>query len=116
MSPERIETLCDGVFAIAMPLLVFSLTVPLFDGGSGTNDEPTGFNAIEFYSYGLGFLGLGIYWMIHHTIFDHIRRSDGVFVWLNIVFLALRPWCLTGLMCSTRISRTRTGEGSTSSS
>ncbi len=88
LNPERIQTLCDGIFAIAMTLLVFSLTVPYFDGDPGANDELTGLDGVEFYSYGLGFFALGIYWILYHTMIHYIRRSDGVFVWLSMLFFA----------------------------
>jgi uncharacterized membrane protein len=43
----------------------------------------------EFYIYGLGFIVLGIYWILHRYMFFFIKRSDGVLIWLNILFLTL---------------------------
>ncbi|UCF12361.1 MAG: DUF1211 domain-containing protein [Thermoplasmatales archaeon] len=39
------------------------------------------------YAYVLGFITLGIYWAFHHYIFHFIKRSNGVLVWLNVLFL-----------------------------
>jgi uncharacterized membrane protein len=41
----------------------------------------------QIYGYVLGFLIIGVYWAVHHHIFHYIKRSDGVLVWLTILFL-----------------------------
>lgn len=89
LTPGRIEALSDGVFAIAMTLLVIELSVPHFLG-SGDPGHPTSLWEMrgEFYNYAIGFLSLGIYWTLHHYIFYFIKRSDGVLTWLNITYLA----------------------------
>lgn len=89
LSPGRIEALTDGVMAIAMTILVLELSVPHLFDSSGAGEHPTSFLEMwaEFYIYVIGFLVLGIYWILHHYMFHFIRRSDGVLVWLNIVFL-----------------------------
>jgi uncharacterized membrane protein len=40
-----------------------------------------------FLMYALGFLVLGVYWLMHHMIFDAIERYDTTLAWLNIVYL-----------------------------
>jgi uncharacterized membrane protein len=87
--PKRIKQLTDGVFAIAMTLLVFALSVPYFLGDGKGGDVPTSFGAMwgEFYVYFMCFVSLGIYWVVHDYIFHYIKRSDGILTWLNMVFL-----------------------------
>ena len=89
LSTTRLEALSDGVFAIAMTLLVLELSVPHFIG-AGNTGYPTSFSEMwgEFYTYGVGFFSLGVYWILHHYIFNFIKKSDGALVWLNITFLA----------------------------
>ena len=89
LSPSRIEALCDGVFAIAMTILVLELSIPNLIGTAESHDVPRSFMEMvpEFYVYALGFIVLGIYWILHHFMFHYIRRSNGVLVWLNILFL-----------------------------
>ena len=41
----------------------------------------------KFLVYVLSFLIAGIYWLIHHSIFDAIRYYDATLAWINIVFL-----------------------------
>ena len=90
LKPSRIEALTDGVFAIAMTILVLELSIPNFIGTHTAGEEaPRNFVEMipEFYVYALGFVVLGIYWILHHFMFHFIKRSDGVLVWLNILFL-----------------------------
>jgi uncharacterized membrane protein len=84
--PDRLNTLADGVFAIAMTLLVLKLGVPV-----ATAEDDLGARIADmwpdFLMYGLSFLVLGVFWLVHHMIFDVIERSDTKLVWLNILFL-----------------------------
>ena len=89
LSPGRIEGLTDGTLAIAMTILVLELPAPLLFVRVPHGEHPTSFLTMwpEFYIYVLGFIVLGIYWVLHHYMFHYIKRSDGVLSWLNITFL-----------------------------
>lgn len=89
LSPGRLEALADGVIAIAITLLVLELSIPVISGG-GHEGSPSSLWDMggELYAYAIGFWALGIYWAFHHYIFHFIRRSDGVLMWLNILFLS----------------------------
>lgn len=115
LSPARNETLCDGVLAIAMTILVLELPVPQLFASLGVEDVPTSFLEMwaEFYIYVLGFTVLGIYWILHSYMFHFIRRSDGVLMWLNILFLvlaALVPFSTKALMVNEALIPTVEGE------
>lgn len=86
--PQRLIALADGVFAIVMTLLVFELAVPLATDGQ---DLATDLAEMwpEFLIYVLSFLALGVFWLVHHLIFDTVERYDTTLIWLNIVFLML---------------------------
>lgn len=86
VSPHRLQALADGVFAIAMTLLVFDLGVPVATEGRGLGRTLRDMWP-EFLGYLLSFLVLGVFWLIHHMLFDSIKRYDTTLVWLNIVFL-----------------------------
>lgn len=88
-SPERLRTLADGVFAIVMTLLVLELGVEEIAKTSINKEISQGLLHMwpKFLIYGLSFLILGIFWVIHHAIFDFVRRSDTTLSWLNILFL-----------------------------
>jgi uncharacterized membrane protein len=83
---ERITTFSDGVFSVAITLLVFELTVPdqLTEGGMWAY-----FSQLlpKFTATVVAFIVLGVYWIGHHNMFKHIKRHDRVLMWLNILFL-----------------------------
>ncbi len=83
--PDRLNTLADGVFAIAMTLLVLELGVPAVTAGELA--AALGEMWPEFLMYALSFLVLGMYWLMHHMIYDSIVRYDPTLVWLNIIYL-----------------------------
>ncbi len=88
LSPNRLEALTDGVFAIVMTLLVLGLGVPVFKGSS-MHQEFTQLLEMwpKFASYFVTFLVLGFIWSVHHRQFSVFKRSDSVLIWLNIIFL-----------------------------
>lgn len=88
-SPDRLKALADGVFAIAMTLLVLELSVEEIAKTSANKELVHGIFEMwpKFLIYGLSFLILGIFWVIHHVLFDFIKRNDTPLVWLNILFL-----------------------------
>ena len=88
VSADRLKAIADGVFAVAMTLLVLELVVPESKGIS--NEELNGLLVSmwpKFIAYVLSFLITGIYWLVHHSIFDAIRYYDTTLAWINIVFL-----------------------------
>jgi len=88
-TPNRLEALTDGVFAIVMTLLVLELSIPEIAQPSLQVELPRRLLELwpKLYSYVLSFLVLGILWTLHHRSFHSIKRSDNALVWLNIVFL-----------------------------
>jgi uncharacterized membrane protein len=85
--PVRLAALADGVFAIAMTLLVFEIGVPVVAADNAELTDLLVEMWPDFLMYVLSFLVLGIYWLIHHIIFSAIERYDTTLIWLNIVFL-----------------------------
>ncbi|MTK64641.1 MAG: DUF1211 domain-containing protein [Methanobacterium sp.] len=85
---NRIETLADGIFAIAMPLLVLGISVPKLPSST----DPQVFNAYifsiipEIFVYILSFILLAVFWLNHHVFFV-IKKSDITLLWINIFFL-----------------------------
>jgi uncharacterized membrane protein len=85
MGKGRMEAFSDGVFAIAITLLV--LTIPQPDnfrhlGDSLTDQWPA------YAAYMVSFAVIGIMWLNHHTIFGHFERVDRNLVYLNLALLA----------------------------
>jgi uncharacterized membrane protein len=89
VSPERLKALADGVFAIAMTLMVLQLGVPVAKGLSRETELLRELGKLwpEFLIYVLSFMILGVFWVMHHAIFGFVRMFDTTLVWLNILFL-----------------------------
>jgi uncharacterized membrane protein len=82
----RIEALSDGVFAIAMTLLVLDLHVPI---SASTPDLPDAIFKLwpQFVAYIVSFMVLAVYWIGHHNQFHWIEHSSRTLLWINIFFL-----------------------------
>ena len=86
---NRIEALTDGVFAVAMTLLVLDIKVPELQQPLATAELPLKLVALwpKFLSYTISFVILGVYWVGHHVQLSFIRRADRPLLWINILFL-----------------------------
>ncbi len=82
----RILALSDGVFAIAMTLLILEIAVPATTADA---DLPKALLALwpRYLAYVLSFVVIARFWVAHHQAFRLIGRYDGVLVWLNLLLL-----------------------------
>jgi len=94
----RMETLVDGVFAIAMTLLVLDIHVPDLVGDLNSSQNLSGDLIVlwpRILSFIISFVILGMFWVAHHTEFRYIRKLDHKLMWLNIfylLFISLLPF------------------------
>src|SRR5579872_3201819 len=81
----RIEAFSDGVFAIAITLLILEIKVP----PAGTADLATQLlrQWPSYVSFVISFAFIGIMWINHHRMFTHIRRCDNGLLILNLLLL-----------------------------
>jgi uncharacterized membrane protein len=86
LSTTRLEAFSDGVFAVAITLLVLDLQVPQL-ASAGELVSRLGALWPKLLSYALSFVIVGIYWVAHHNTFHYIKRSDRNLLWLNILLL-----------------------------
>jgi uncharacterized membrane protein len=88
LGKNRIEALSDGIFAIAMTLLVLELKLPeLPKTASNVQVWPELMKLWPvFISYAASFASLGVYWVAHHNLYHHVRRADRVLLCLNVLF------------------------------
>ncbi|WP_297342574.1 TMEM175 family protein [Amnibacterium sp.] len=91
MSPTaRTEAFSDGVFAIAITLLVLEVHVPQrSDLGPGGLLPALLGNWPSYLSYLATFLTVGVIWLNHHGVFQRIRRVDRTIQWWNLILLLL---------------------------
>ena len=89
LSKGRIEALTDGIFAIAMTLLVLELKVPELAKGVGSREllHNLGRQIPSFFSFFVSFLYCGMMWIQHHLAMHFVRHVKAGMVWLNLGFL-----------------------------
>ncbi len=98
VTTHRIEALTDGIFAIAMTLLVLTLDIP--EAKTELTQTVELYSLLigqmhKFFNYALSFLLLAIFWVKHHQQFHFIKRTNRKHLWINIVtlmFIALIPF------------------------
>ena len=88
LGKNRIEALSDGIFAIAMTLLVLNFHIPnLPHEASNVRVLPALLRMWpSFVTYVVSFLSLGVFWIGHHNMYHAVRRSDRTLLWLSILF------------------------------
>lgn len=82
---DRVGAFSDGVFAIAITLLVLTIEVPT---GDDLNDGLRNLDD-DLLAYFIGFAVIGRYWYEHHRLFSAVVRSDTRLIVVNLVLLSL---------------------------
>ena len=84
VNKTRVEAFSDGVFAIAITLLVLTIAEPsnYHDLGNQLRERWPSFAA-----YAVSFIVIGIMWLNHHSIFGFFERIDRPLVYLNHLLL-----------------------------
>jgi uncharacterized membrane protein len=84
MKTARLEAFSDGVFAVAITLLVLDLGVPT---GSGSLITALADRWPSFAAFALSFVTIGIIWVNHHVLFGSVRRADRPLLFINLGLL-----------------------------
>ena len=85
MKTSRLEAFSDGVFAVAITLLVLQFTVPLTQ--SGHLLEALLGQWPQLATYAASFLTVGVVWVNHHAVFKGLRTVDRTIQFINLVLL-----------------------------
>ncbi len=80
----RVEAFSDGVFAIAITILVLEIKVPSDLGHLGHDLEH---EWPDYLAYVTSFLTIGGVWIAHHRLFSRLRRIDATIVEVNLLLL-----------------------------
>jgi uncharacterized membrane protein len=104
-SVERLAALSDGIFAVAMTLLVLDLRVPAQEAIHSEHDLWRALVALSprLVMYLMSFLTLGIFWIGQQTQLTYLARSDRSLSWIHILFLfavSITPFSTMLLMSS----------------
>lgn len=90
----RVEAFSDGVFAIAITLLILEIKVPKV-GEHGSLWHALGAQWPSYAAYVVSFLFIGIIWINHHQLFSYVAHVDRPLMFLNLLLLmvvAVVPW------------------------
>jgi uncharacterized membrane protein len=82
----RIVAFSDGVFSIAITLLVLNLGI---DKGltEGQIDDALWAQRDTFFAYAISFAVIGRFWLVHHRFFAEVEAFDGRLIGLNLLYL-----------------------------
>jgi uncharacterized membrane protein len=86
METGRVEAFSDGVFAIAITLLILAVGIEQ-SIADGDLEHQLLHLWPAYIAYGVSFLTVGIMWVNHHQIFRHFSRVDRPLLLLNILLL-----------------------------
>src|SRR5713101_5310441 len=91
----RLEAFSDGVFAVAITLLVLNIRIPGIDLPPSQLPNDAGFwQALlnewpMLAAYGTSFATIGVMWINHHRLYIHIKRTNTVLLLLNLLLLLI---------------------------
>ena len=84
MSKNRVEAFSDGVFAIAITLLVLTVAEP-HNYRNLAHELGTQWPSLA--AYAVSFAIIGIMWINHHSVFGHLEHVDRTMLYLNLLLL-----------------------------
>jgi uncharacterized membrane protein len=84
---SRIVAFSDGVFSIAITLLVLELKLPQHLG-DGEIWHALGEQREKFLAYGISFAVIARFWVVHHSFFSEVKAFDSRLIGLNMLYLA----------------------------
>lgn len=110
MSPNRLEAFSDGVFAIAITLLVLDIHVPGPDSGGDLGHELAA-QWPSYAAYVVSFLTIGIIWINHHAMIRRLRAVDyGIMTWNLLLLLCVGVLPFTTALMAAYLKESQ-GEG-----
>ena len=88
MHKTRLENFSDGVFAIAVTLLILGVKIPDTKNFNNTKLNHSLWSSIpHLATFAFSFLVIGVFWVAHNRIFSFVKILDSTLLWLNIVYL-----------------------------
>jgi len=91
----RLEAFSDGVFAVAITLLVLNIKIPGIDTPPSQLPNDTQLWRIllnelpMFVAYVTSFATIGVMWLNHHRLYTYIKRTDTGLILLNLLLLLI---------------------------
>lgn len=98
MNKNRMESFSDGVFAIAITILVLEIKIPIVSGDKLVDSFVQ--QIPKILSFALSFFIIGMYWIAHHHMVHSFNKINRSVLWLNVLnlmFVCFLPYP-TGLL------------------
>lgn len=88
-SLARLEVFSDGVFAIAITLLILEIKVPPLDSIHSVNDLVGALVDLwpSYFAFFYSFGGILVQWILHHNTFLHLNKTSRMFLYTNAFLL-----------------------------
>ena len=88
---EHVISFSDAVFAFAITLMALSIDIPDLPSNLTQAELLDKLNGLfpQFESYIISFAVIAIFWVSYHQVFNHIKGSHIIMVYLNLLFLLL---------------------------
>lgn len=88
-SLARLEVFSDGVFAIAITLLILEIKVPPLDSIHSVNDLVGALVDLwpSYFAFFYSFGGILVQWILHHNTFLHLNKTSRLFLYTNAFLL-----------------------------
>ncbi len=85
----RLISISDGVFAVALTLLILNIVAPHISQGQVQTELPSQLLHLlpNMVAYVFSFFVISLFWVAHYRVFHYIRRSDRTLISLNAIFL-----------------------------
>jgi len=85
---DRLSFFSDGVFAIAITLLIIEIKVPVIEHASNEAlSHSLSEMSLKFIGFLISFAIVGHYWSVHHRIFGYVKKYNSPLLWVNLGFL-----------------------------
>src|SRR5438874_12105147 len=91
----RLEAFSDGVFAVAITLLVLNIKIPGVDVPASQLPDDTQLWSMllnewpMLAAYTTSFATIGVMWLNHHRLYTHIKRTNTILMLLNLLLLLI---------------------------
>jgi len=88
-SLARLEMFSDGVFAIAITLLILEIKVPPLSSIHSINDLVHALIHLwpSYFAFFYSFGGILVQWIMHHNMFNHLEKTSRPFLYTNAFLL-----------------------------
>lgn len=87
---DHIISFGDAIFAFSITFMAISIEIPNLPANNLTVQQLIATFSdlqLQLEIYAVSFMVIGVYWISYHQIFNHIRSSHTILVWLNLLFL-----------------------------